>query len=112
MNRAHFMPQNHEIVAVKTIYPEVYVLDFSKQAEKEDEEAVHPDITLRGHDGEGFGLSWSILRSGYLLSASHDYNICIWDISAAAGAEVLDAMNIYQVLKYGSNSLICKRCFY
>merc|ERR1712137_228751 len=30
--------------------------------------------------GEGYGLSWSPLNEGHLLSASDDKTICLWDL--------------------------------
>lgn len=97
VNRARFMPQNCALVAVKTNSSDVYVVDCHSQAEKERREAFNPNIRLRGHNEEGYGLSWSPLKSGYLLSASHDKKICLWDISAVAQGKVLDAMHIYEV---------------
>ena len=39
-----------------------------------------PDIRLTGHKNEGYGLSWSSQREGYLLSGSDDAQICVWDV--------------------------------
>ena len=39
-----------------------------------------PDIRLTGHKNEGYGLSWSAQREGYLLSGSDDAQICVWDV--------------------------------
>ncbi|KAK4765036.1 hypothetical protein SAY86_026126 [Trapa natans] len=96
VNRARFMPQKSALVAVKTNSSEVYVVDCHNPAEKEKKEAFDPDIRLRGHSEEGYGLSWSPLKSGYLLSASHDKKICLWDVSAVAEAKAVDAMHIYE----------------
>lgn len=41
----------------------------------------HPDLRLRGHQKEGYGLSWNPNQSGSLLSASDDHvreNITIY----------------------------------
>jgi histone-binding protein RBBP4 len=35
---------------------------------------------LTGHKNEGYGLSWSHQREGYLLSGSDDAQICVWDV--------------------------------
>jgi hypothetical protein len=35
-----------------------------------------------GHKAEGYGLSWSHLREGHLLSGSDDTLVCTWDINA------------------------------
>ncbi|XP_010028729.2 WD-40 repeat-containing protein MSI2 [Eucalyptus grandis] len=96
VNRARFMPQNHNIVGAKTNGCEVYVFDCSKQAAKQHDGGFDPDLRLTGHDGEGYGLSWSPLKENYLLSASHDKKICLWDISAAAQDKVLGAMHVFE----------------
>lgn len=41
-----------------------------------------PDLKLRGHQKEGYGLSWNPNLNGHLLSASDDHTICLWDINA------------------------------
>lgn len=42
---------------------------FSKDASGE----CRPDLRLRGHQKEGYGLSWNSNLSGCLLSASDDH---------------------------------------
>ncbi|XP_075705220.1 uncharacterized protein LOC142728493 [Rhinoderma darwinii] len=52
----------------------------------------NPDLRLRGHQKEGYGLSWNPNLSGNLLSASDDHTICLWDISAVPKeGKVVDA---------------------
>ena len=33
---------------------------------------------------EGYGMAWSKLKEGHLLSGSEDTNLCLWDINAGA----------------------------
>ena len=40
---------------------------------------------------EGYGLAWSPLLEGHVLSGSDDANICLWDISSYTGAQVQPA---------------------
>ena len=40
---------------------------------------------------EGYGLAWSPLLEGHVLSGSDDANICLWDISGYTGAQVQPA---------------------
>jgi histone-binding protein RBBP4 len=49
------------------------------------------DVVLKGHDAEGYGLLWSPMKEGLLLSGSYDNNIWLWDLAARSGASVLDA---------------------
>ncbi|RXH97656.1 hypothetical protein DVH24_009981 [Malus domestica] len=97
VNRARWMPQKPTIVGAKTSGTDVYVFDCSKQeGKKHQEEACDPDLRLRGHDKEGYGLSWSFLKEGYLLSGSYDCKICLWDVSASAQEKVLDPIHVYE----------------
>ncbi|KAF5448986.1 hypothetical protein F2P56_029476 [Juglans regia] len=96
VNRARGMPQNPAIVGAKTSGSEVYVFDCTKQLAKEQGGDCDPDLRLRGHDMEGYGLSWSPLKEGFLLSGSHDHKICLWDVSAMAQDKVLDALHVYE----------------
>lgn len=94
VNRARCMPQNPSIVGAKTCNSEVYVFDFTKERGS----ACDPDLRLRGHDKEGYGLSWSPFKNGYLLSGSHDHKVCLWDVPGASQEKVLDALHIYEVM--------------
>ena len=52
--------------------------------------------SLRGHQKEGYGLSWNPNLNGHLLSASDDHTICLWDINAAPRENrVLDAKTVF-----------------
>ncbi|KAJ7552088.1 hypothetical protein O6H91_06G041400 [Diphasiastrum complanatum] len=99
VNRARYMPQNPFIIATKTISAEVYVFDYSKHPSKPPQEGhCNPDLRLRGHKTEGYGLSWSPFLEGHLLSGSDDAQICLWDINTAPkGQRTLEAKQIFQV---------------
>jgi len=79
INKARIMPQNDNIIATKTIHGEVLLFDISKHPELPESDTVKPEYTLIGHEKEGFGLAWSHLESGLLLSCSEDELICLWD---------------------------------
>lgn len=73
--------QNHFLIATKTVSADVYVFDYSKHPSKPAPDGLcKPDIRLAGHKNEGYGLSWSQLQEGYLLSGSDDAQICVWDV--------------------------------
>lgn len=91
------MLQNPAIIAAKTNGSELYVFDCTKQLVDAKGSSCNPDLRLRGHDKEGYGLSWSSLKEGYLLSGSNDCKICLWDVSAMTQEKVLDANYIYEV---------------
>ncbi|MFS7985823.1 WD-40 repeat-containing protein MSI1 [Helianthus anomalus] len=98
VNRARYMPQNSFIIATKTVSAEVYVFDYSKHPSKPPlDGACSPDLRLRGHNTEGYGLSWSKFKQGHLLSGSDDAQICLWDINGTPKNKSLDAMQIFKV---------------
>lgn len=73
------------------------MFDYSKHPSKPPKGGCTPDLRLRGHKTEGYGLSWSPFQAGHLLSGSDDARICIWDVNAAPkAARTLDAMATYQ----------------
>ena len=83
VNRARFMPQNPCVIATKTPSCDVLVFDYTKHPSKPDPNGICvPDLRLRGHQKEGYGLSWNPNLNGHLLSASDDHTICLWDINA------------------------------
>lgn len=100
VNRARYMPQNEFVVATKTPSSEVFVFDVTKHPSKpEAGSGCSPELRLHGHKAEGYGLSWSPLQEGHLVSGSDDNQVCLWDISASIGKKqgaVLEAKSIYK----------------
>ncbi|RLW07888.1 hypothetical protein DV515_00003653 [Chloebia gouldiae] len=81
VNRARYMPQNPCIIATKTPSADVLVFDYTKHPSKPDPSGeCNPDLRLRGHQKEGYGLSWNSNLSGHLLSASDDHTVALWDL--------------------------------
>ena len=80
------MPQNSSLIATKSPSAEVLIFNYSKLANLPKEQlsalsaASCPEIRLRGHTKEGYGLSWNPNASGNILSASDDHTICLWNI--------------------------------
>jgi len=93
VNKARYMPQNCSIIATKSPSPDVFVFDYTKLPSKPPADGKSsPLMRLTGHNSEGYGLSWSSLREGYLLSGSDDSQICVWDIST----QKTEAIHIYK----------------
>lgn len=86
VNRARVMPQNSFVIATKSPFSSIYVFDYRKHPSQPPPEP-RPDHICLGHEAEGYGLNWSSLREGYLLSGSDDAKICLWDLSNG-GAQV------------------------
>jgi histone-binding protein RBBP4 len=97
VNKAIYMPQNPCIIATQTSYGEVLVFDYTKQPSEPDPNGkCSPELTLRGHKEEGYGLSWSPILNGKLLSASEDDIICLWDINSMSKGGVIYAINAFR----------------
>ena len=82
VNKARYMPQGHNIIATKTNSGEVHIFDYFKHPTKPLNDEVKPDLRLLGHTREGFGLAWSPVNPGYLLSGSDDNLVCVWNVNA------------------------------
>ncbi|GBC05864.1 hypothetical protein RclHR1_06480014 [Rhizophagus clarus] len=82
VNRARYMPQDQNIIATKTVTGDVYIFDLTKHPSRPLAEGVcNPELKLRGHTKEGYGLSWSPFEKGHILDASEDTTICHWNIN-------------------------------
>jgi histone-binding protein RBBP4 len=87
VNRARYMPQNHFFVATRGPEKEVYVFDLSKHPSFPEEGSVFsPQVVCCGHSKEGYGMAWSNLKEGHLLSGAGDNQLCLWDIQAGAAS--------------------------
>jgi histone-binding protein RBBP4 len=121
VNRARYMPQNPTIIATKTPSSDVLVFDYTKHPSKPDPSGeCQPDLRLKGHQKEGYGLSWNPNLDGHLLSASDDHvntdlfnsrtiskliqnikilffqTICLWDVNGTPkDNRSLDAKTIF-----------------
>ncbi|VDM63343.1 unnamed protein product [Angiostrongylus costaricensis] len=75
VNRARYMPQNPVIIATKSPSAEVFVFDYTKHSSVPKDNQCKPQLRLRGHTKEGYGLSWNPNKQGHILSASDDMTV-------------------------------------
>ena len=91
------MPQKPTVIATKTPSADVLVFDLVNHPKQPSNKAVTPDVRLKGHKKEGYGLAWNPLRRGHLISSSDDHTICLWDISGTTSAsKELQATSIFK----------------
>ena len=96
VNRARYMPQNLFFIATKTPGSDVLVFDYSKHPSRPDPSGkCQPDLRLRGHQKEGYGLSWNPTLEGHLLSASEDKTVCLWDLNTTPSEKIIEAKTIF-----------------
>ncbi|XP_074570449.1 WD-40 repeat-containing protein MSI2-like [Curcuma longa] len=97
VKRARFMPQRPSVVATMTRGSEVHVFDCERRPLKPVEgEESGPDVVLSGLSKEGYGISWSPHKEGFLLSGSYDSKICLWDVGMMPEEKVLDARYMFE----------------
>lgn len=83
------MPQNATVIASKTPTADVLVFDYTKHPSKPPADGVsRPELRLKGHTKEGYGLSWNPNTVGYLLSASDDH-VCPLYASYSNGSNLV-----------------------
>ena len=75
------------MVATKSPSSTVFVFDYSKHKSTPTDNICRPQFRCKGHEAEGYGLSWNPHVEGQLLSGSDDSLICLWDINQT-GTEV------------------------
>lgn len=73
------MPQNPDLLATKSVKGEVWIFDRTKfSSEPEKDGVCRPNIKCVGQTKEGFGLAWSPLKTGNLISCGEDMTVCHW----------------------------------
>ena len=77
--RIRINPKDEHTLSVKTggANPELLVYDLRNKEHDLESKA----LKLTGHDHEGFGLAWSPLVSGRLLSGSDDQKVILYDVA-------------------------------
>ena len=62
------------------------------QSSPPEDGVCRPDLRLKGHTREGYGISWNPRQQGLLVSGSDDNLICTWDVNqATADQSVIEA---------------------
>ena len=87
VNRARFMPQNHFVVATRGPSEEVFIWDLSKHESFATDTKPSPQLVLRGHTSEGYGMAWCGVPGednvGRLATCSDDNTVMIWNVKNA-----------------------------
>ena len=94
VNRARIMPGKNNIIATKTPSGEVHIFDYHKHNPKPSDLTPRPNCRLLGHTKEGYGINWSNLKEGYLLSGSDDHKICLWDVNL--GGSSMQPLKVFE----------------
>lgn len=81
VNKARYQPQNPDMIATLCVDGRILVYNRTKHSSLNPSGTPNPDIELKGHSQEGFGLNWSPHEAGVLVSGSQDQTVCIWDLN-------------------------------
>ncbi|KAF2705877.1 WD40 repeat-like protein [Pleomassaria siparia CBS 279.74] len=81
VNKARYQPQNCEIIASLCVDGRVLIFDRTKHPLNPKEDGViRYEAELAGHTKEGFGLNWSPLLEGHLVTGNEDETVKTWDV--------------------------------
>lgn len=83
VNKARYQPQNPDIIASLCVDGKVLIFDRTKHPmQPKGDGSIKFEAELVGHEREGFGLSWSPLKEGHLVTGNEDMTVRTWDLKA------------------------------
>ena len=82
VNRARYNPQNPRILSSWSASGNTYIFDMQRLPSTPGPTPVFdPDIALRGHDNEGYGLAWNYFLPSIIATTADDGKTCVYDIT-------------------------------
>jgi histone-binding protein RBBP4 len=82
VNKARYQPQNPDIIASLCTDGRVLIFDRTKHPLQPKDDSIKFEAELVGHSKEGFGLNWSPLREGHLVTGNEDTTVKTWDLKS------------------------------
>ncbi|KAI9686708.1 MAG: Histone acetyltransferase type B subunit 2 [Bathelium mastoideum] len=97
VNKARYQPQNPNLVTTWCQDGRVLFWDRTKhESDPGPNAAPNPQAELKGHEKEGFGMSWSPVIEGQLATSGEDQTVRVWDIKDySASSKVIEPKNTY-----------------
>jgi histone-binding protein RBBP4 len=81
VNKARYQPQNPDIIATLPVDGRVLIFDRTKhELEPKADGSIKFEAEMVGHQKEGFGLNWSPLNEGHLVTGNEDATVRTWDL--------------------------------
>ncbi|KAM0678124.1 hypothetical protein BDAP_001383 [Binucleata daphniae] len=82
INRCRYSPFSTNVVALRSDLSDIHVYDTTLHKSKSTE-VKQPDLVLKGHTKGGYGLSWSVMKNGHLLTSGEDSLVCLFDVNGS-----------------------------
>jgi histone-binding protein RBBP4 len=82
VNKARYQPQNPDIIATLCVDGKALIFDRTKHHLQPKNDDVQFEAELVGHSKEGFGLAWSPLKEGHLVTGNEDTTVKTWDLKS------------------------------
>lgn len=80
VNKARYMPQKPDLIATMCADGNVFIFDKTKHPlMPASTRTCLPQMTLVGHEKEGYGLNWNPHVEGHLITGSEDATVRLWD---------------------------------
>jgi histone-binding protein RBBP4 len=76
------MPSRPQMLAVRGRMNTISVTDIGRRRPEPEDTVPRPDMRLRGHRREGYGMEWNALEEGRLATASADTTVNVYDLNA------------------------------
>lgn len=76
------VPQRPQVLAVRGRNTTISVVDIGRRRPEPESDVPRPDVVLKGHKREGYGMAWNATEEGRLATASADERVNIYDLSA------------------------------
>ncbi|KAL7270785.1 Histone acetyltransferase type B subunit 2 [Rhizina undulata] len=83
VNKARYMPQKPDLIATMCADGNVLIFDKTKHPlMPPNNSKCSPQMTLSGHEKEGYGLNWNPHKEGHLITGSEDCTVRLWDATS------------------------------
>lgn len=99
VNKARYQPQNPDIIASLAVDGRVLIFDRTKHPLSPKNDEFKCEVELIGHEEEGFGLSWSPLLEGHIVTGNEDNTVRTWDVKGgySKSSNTINATATYTV---------------
>ncbi|KAH7822839.1 putative WD domain, G-beta repeat protein [Monocercomonoides exilis] len=110
VNRARFNPSNPAIISSWSTSCNIYIFDSRIKPTIEDSfhSKYRPQLILKGHSKQGYGLSWNTFHPSLLASTGDDGKVCTFDLNSALppSSSSSSSSSLSSVSTFGMNTTL------